>query len=107
MEGRMMSVIYLSGVMSLNGSLPAEQIAANRRLFEREAQSYRNWGHEVINPFENIPAAAWPKRMALGLEELANADIIVMLPGWASSPGARMELATAALAGKTIRIVEE
>src|SRR5690606_13585162 len=86
--------------------------------FDRVALTWRKAGYNVISPaehdrengfvpvgmtgHEDLAEEGFDLKAALlwDLEQIANADGIVMLPGWPFSSGARAELAFAAALGK-------
>jgi hypothetical protein len=82
--------IYLAGLMS---GLPD----FNYPAFNAAAAKLRAMGHTVLNPAENPTPACrtWHGYMRLGLAQLVQCDCIAMLPGWAGSKGARLELKVA------------
>jgi hypothetical protein len=67
--------------------------ALNFPAFHAEAARLRGLGFEVVNPAEvnPDPNAEWDDCMFADLRELSACDAIVMLPGWESSYGARIE----------------
>lgn len=78
--------IFLSGPMS---GLPD----FNRPAFNREADRLRQLGWVVLSPSEN-PAPAcgsWAGWMRMSITQLMCADLMVTLPGWIDSEGARLE----------------
>lgn len=83
-------IIYLSGPMS---GLPE----FNRPAFNQAADQLRALGHQVLNPAEAaVPEGSpWIEYMIHALRELPAADMVVMLPGWENSTGARIELLVA------------
>ena len=89
-----LSTIYLSGPMT---GVPA----FNHPAFNAEAARLRALGHQVFNPAENgLPAsAAWADHMRADLRALLDCDHIHLLPGWAHSTGARLELQVALALG--------
>ena len=85
-------IAYLSGPMT---GLPGQNYAA----FQAAAERLRSQGVQVISPHEIIPPGAgpwsWAQHMRVDLAALLTADVIVMLPGWETSRGARLEKAVA------------
>jgi len=79
--------VYLAGPMTGYSEL-------NFPLFHSEAARLRAMGYEVVNPAEiNIdPDAEWSACMRADIRELVGCDGIALLPGWAKSRGASLEL---------------
>ena len=77
-------IIYLSGPMT---GLPQNNCPA----FNAVAAYYRAQHYTVLNPAETPPQPSWACYMRRALEQLAQADMIAMLPGWADSRGACIE----------------
>ena len=78
--------IYVAGPMT---GLPD----LNYPAFNLVAQQLRAAGHIVINPAENpTPACgSWLGFMRMSVAQVSTVDRVVMLPGWESSRGARLE----------------
>lgn len=90
----------------------------NFPAFDQAAAKYRALGYEVINPAEHdreqgldVTGMTGDPRELEGrfdlkeallwdLHQAADADGIILLPGWSRSSGARAELALAAALGK-------
>ena len=89
-------IAYLSGPMT---GLPGQNYAA----FQAAAERLRAQDVQVISPHEIIPPGAgpwsWAQHMRVDLAALLTADVIVLLPGWESSRGARLEKAVAEALG--------
>ena len=85
-------IAYLSGPMT---GLPDNGYPA----FQASAERLRSQGVQVISPHEIVPPGAgpwsWAAHMRVDLAALLTADLIVMLPGWETSRGARLEKAVA------------
>ena len=81
-------IAYLSGPMT---GLPDQNYPA----FEAAAERLRSQGVKVISPHEIVPPGAgpwsWEAHMRVDLAALLTADVIVMLPGWETARGARLE----------------
>ena len=92
-------IAYLSGPMTglPDNGYPAFQVAAER---------LRAQGVQIISPHEIIPPGAgpwtWAQHMRVDLAALLTADVIVMLPGWETSRGARLEKAVAEALGLVV-----
>lgn len=86
-----MNTVYISGPME---GLPD----FNYPAFNEEAASLRDKGYKVINPAENDEGDMTLPRhhyMRQDIKHLLNANIVVVLPGWSNSKGARLEVAIA------------
>ena len=58
---------------------------------------------QIYNPAAQIPASSsWEQAMHRCLSEITNYDIVVMLPGWNTSRGARLECDVALACGMQI-----
>jgi len=91
------STIYLSGPMT-------GMLAFNHPAFHAEAGRLRELGHCVFNPAESdLPeAATWQEHMREDLRALLDCDRIHLLPGFAKSKGAMLELVVAQALGMMI-----
>ena len=92
-------IAYLSGPMT---GLPDNGYPA----FQAAAERLRSQGVQVISPHEITPPGAgpwsWAAHMRVDLAALLTADLIVMLPGWETSRGARLEKAVAEALGLVV-----
>lgn len=97
-----MKRIFLSGPMS---GLPE----LNYPAFNLAADRLRAAGHTVSNPAENHPphCGSWLGYMRLAVTQLAQCDMVVMLPGWRNSRGAMVERALAQGLGLEVMEVPE
>lgn len=78
--------LYIAGPMT---DLPE----SNYPAFHAAAKVLRELGHTVLNPADNpVPACGtWLGYMRMSLVQIADSEAIVMLPGWTTSKGARIE----------------
>ena len=94
-------IVYIAGKMT---GLPDK----GRGLFHATADRLRARGFAVIDPAalpDDLPATAY---MPICLAMLAQADAILLLPGWEDSSGALVEKAFAEYQGKKVwRLGEE
>ena len=92
-------IAYLSGPMT---GLPDQNYAA----FQAAADRLRGHGVQVISPHEITPPGvgpwSWEAHMRVDLAALLTADVIVLLPGWETSRGARLEKAVADALGLVV-----
>lgn len=101
-------MIYIAGPISADIGIPLEEKI--QRFHDAEA-SLRSRGHEVINPLtvetdtcpgecnpdghvgqEGVPTHSWACFMRHDIRALLLCDTIALLPGWETSPGARLEV---------------
>ncbi|VEH23197.1 DUF4406 domain-containing protein [Bordetella hinzii] len=94
-----MRKIYISGPMT---GLPKLNFPA----FNAEAMRLRELGYDVINPAEinPDPSAPWQDCLRADLRAMLDCDTLALLPGWAKSQGAHLEVHVAHRVG--IDIVE-
>jgi len=93
---------YVAGPMS---GLPD----LNYPAFHRAAAALRSYGLEVENPAENPapPCGSWLGYMRMAVCQVARVDVVVMLPGWEQSRGARTEFQLACNMGLTVMTLDE
>lgn len=86
--------IYISGAIS------GLEEHATRKRFREAQERWQGMGYSAINPFDLYDQAkkhygtesiAWGLIMRLDLKALEECQIIYMLKGWETSPGARIE----------------
>lgn len=94
--------VYLSGPMT---GLPE----FNYPAFHAAAKRLRAKGLFVVNPAEIAEAnsADWHALMRQDIKALCDCDALALLPGWADSKGAHLELHIAHRLGLRIGTVDE
>lgn len=78
------SPVYISGPMT---GIPDY----NRPAFNAAAAKLRGLGFEVVNPAEQPERPTWEEYMRHDIKLMMDCRSIVLLPGWESSKGARVE----------------
>lgn len=73
-----------------------------REKFRRAAEELEAKRYIVLNPAVLPAGMSKADYMAICIPMLQLADMIVMLPGWEDSPGARLELEYAKYVGKKV-----
>lgn len=93
---------YISGPMT---GLPD----FNRVAFLAAEKALRDLGHEPVNPVYNgVPdKAPWHEHMRADIKMLMDCDVIVMLPGWMDSKGAKLEQCIAHWLGMRVVTLEQ
>jgi hypothetical protein len=96
-----MKRIYVAGPMT---GLPD----FNYPAFNDAATRLRALGFEVENPAENPdpPCRSWLGYMRMAVGQVARCDAVVLLPGWETSRGARVEFQLAIGLGLHVITVE-
>jgi hypothetical protein len=77
----------------------------NYPAFHAAAAHLREAGHEVMSPAENFngdQSLPWDTYLRTALRQVTLAEAIAVLPGWANSKGAALEVAVAAALGMAI-----
>lgn len=94
--------IYLSGPMS---GLPEHNFPA----FHAAAARLRERGYEVVSPAElHVHTSGdWHDYLRADIKALCDCDTLALLPGWAKSRGAQLELHIAHRLDLTIHTLEE
>lgn len=95
----MKTKIYLAG--RINGN------AGYREEFGEAERFYRERGFTVLNPAQLPEGMEQADYMRICVAMIDSAEIVMMLPDWEMSPGARVEKAYAEYAGKTVALHEE
>lgn len=100
----------------ISGPIARRPLAEARASFESEAKRLTAMGYDSVNPFDVAPHPAcscpdatgnagagdghlWGCYLRGDLAALLDCDVILMLPGWAASHGARLELQVASAVG--------
>jgi hypothetical protein len=82
----------------------------NYPAFHRAAAALREQGWQVVNPAENPPPndnPTWDDWMAVSLPQVRSSRLVVLLPDWDRSPGARAERAEAEELGISVFTLTE
>jgi hypothetical protein len=103
----MTQMIYLSGPISLGGSLTEEEQAAFVASFAHEAERLAAVGYLVKNPCGFPRCESWEDYMRYGIEAVTEADIVGVLPRWDESRGATLEVFVATQLKIPVRRVED
>lgn len=85
---------YLSGPISLGGKATEAQIEENRQRLRSAEQVMTLEGRTVFNP-ESLPDDldwSWEQFMRICIVQLAQSKEVVVMPGWQTSRGARLEV---------------
>lgn len=91
-------LVYLSGPMTGYDE-------HNYPAFDRAAETLRANGHEVLNPAETAGGSIHLPRetfLEIDIGYVRAADALVLLPGWANSEGAKLEVDVARSLGKRL-----
>lgn len=96
-----MKRVYIAGPMT---GLPDFNFPA----FHAAAARLRALGFEVENPAENPPPAcgSWLAYMRMAVTQVAKVDMLVLLPGWEKSNGARVEFNLAVGMGLSVETLD-
>lgn len=97
-----MRALYISGPMSgIDGH--------NFPAFDAAAVLLRRAGHVVINPADRgiVHGWAWEDYLRHDLRDLLACEGVAVLPGWANSRGASLEVHVARALSVPVKTVEE
>lgn len=96
-----MTLLYVSGPMS---NMPGHNFPA----FDAAALLLRRAGHVVINPADRgiVYGWAWEDYLRRDLAEMLECDGVAVLPGWADSRGASLEVHVARALSMPVKAVE-
>lgn len=92
MGNHVVTKIYLSGPISLDGRATDEQIGGFLRSFAVHCAALRNMGLHVINPCELSKQETWEDYMRLNIPSVCESNIVAVLPRWQESRGSRLEV---------------
>lgn len=102
--------LYIAGPM-------ASKADHGKAAFESHAKILRDWGYDVVSPYEltiaefgTIEAAAqasWEHHLKRDLRELLLCDGVALLIGWQDSRGATLEREVAMRVGIEVRLTQD
>lgn len=98
-----MALIYLSGPISLNGTLPETEIEKNVARFKRAKGHLEMLGNEVLSPAELPKQDSWEDYMKLCFPMVCRADEVYVLPGFGDSRGPVLEVLVAQSCGIPVK----
>lgn len=80
--------VYISGAISGHDKNNVKD------KFASAADYLKQQGHEPLNPFDNgLPdSASWADHMRADIKMMMDAELVLMLPCWVESRGAKIEL---------------
>lgn len=93
--------VYICGPMS---GLPQFNYPAFR---EAETLIRKRYGCRVLNPARQPDGLEYDEYMRRGCADVVSATVVIVLPGWQKSPGAKDEMACAAIHGIRVVMWEE
>ncbi len=90
---------YISGIISLGGTLSAIQISANLDAFYQAEPVVAALGYEPVNPVAlhgsdlgpSTTEASWSYYVRKDIKHLVDCDAIYLMKNWEQSRGARLE----------------
>lgn len=89
--------VYISGPMTGYEDF-------NRPAFHEMATQLMGAGYDVYNPADLVlKGGTWHDYMKAHLPHLSDCQLVVVLPGWQKSPGARLEVVNAHSLGIPIK----
>ena len=91
--------VYIAGKMT---GLPDK----GRRMFMQAEQIMTEFGWNVLNPARLPDGLPGNKYMPICMAMVNAADMLMLLPGWETSPGAQLEAQYATYQGIPVRVVE-
>jgi hypothetical protein len=93
----MKPVVYISGPMTGYENF-------NFAAFNEAADKLRRLGYPVVNPadFGANPNATWKDCLVRDLNAMAACDVVLVLPGWKKSSGAKLEVHVARAYGTAV-----
>lgn len=77
----------------------------NRPAFARAENLLRSWGHEPVSPFDVSPYSpdkTWLDYMLDDIPAMLRCEVVVALPGWIWSRGARIEVILTLAIGRKV-----
>ena len=92
--------IYIAGPMT---GLPD----CNRPAFFKAEKILKKSGHTVLNPANNPEGLTHDEYMHICRAMIDVSEMVVFLPGWEESKGARIEYSWAIESGKRIEVPDE
>jgi hypothetical protein len=98
--------VYISGPISLGGTLDDAAIKANMKAFSDAEARLVAEGHEPLNPCIHGAGKSWSEYMRLDIAMVLRADRILLLPGWNASKGSVLELDVARAIGLDVEFAD-